>query len=85
MLKAFIEKINIPISNKRLDDLQHIQNGLVDSDENSIVQLSQSQKSKDFSWLWGNFVDTNEFINKNRSIFYPLILTTKRTLASGGT
>ena len=47
-----------------LNSSQEVYWGLVDSDEGSVVQLSQSQKSQDSYWSWIQFVHTSDSHNK---------------------
>ena len=41
----------IPIGDARLDESEHLDGGFVELDENAVLELSQSQKSQDLSWL----------------------------------
>ena len=46
------------ISDEWLDDSDHVPGGLVELDEHSVVELSQSEELQDLLWLWGKLVDT---------------------------
>ena len=46
------------ISDEWLDDSNHVPGGLVELNEDSVVELSQSEELQDLLWLWGKFVDT---------------------------
>lgn len=48
----------IPVSDIRVDMLEHIESSLVDSDESGIVDLSESEESEDSLDSWGKAVDT---------------------------
>ncbi len=47
-----------------LDSSQQVGGSLVYSDENSVVDLSQSQQSEDSDWLGIKFVNTSDSDNK---------------------
>lgn len=57
------DRENVPPCNVWLDKLEHLQVGLVDTDESSIVDLSESEELKDSANLWGNTVDTSDSDN----------------------
>jgi len=46
------------ICDKWLDDSNHVPGGLVELDEHTVVELSQSEELQDLLWLWGKLVDT---------------------------
>ena len=46
------------ISDEWLDDSNHVPGGLVELNEDSVVELSQSEELQDLLWLWGKLVDT---------------------------
>jgi hypothetical protein len=54
---------NVPPCNVWLDELEHLEVGLVDTDESSIVDLSESEELKDSANLWGNTIDTSDSDN----------------------
>lgn len=41
-----------------LDDSEHVHGGLVVLEEDSVVDLSQSEESQNLLWFWGDGVDT---------------------------
>jgi len=67
---TFIDKFSdrllvwIPPSNVRLTDSQHINSSLIKFDENSIVDLSESEKLQSFANLWVDLVDTTNSDDK---------------------
>ena len=46
------------VSDEWLDHLDHVPGGLVELDEHTVVQLSQSEELQDLLWFWGKLVDT---------------------------
>ena len=48
-----------------LHNSEHVHSGLVHLDENSVMDLSETQKSEDLSWLWSESNDTTDTNNKN--------------------
>jgi hypothetical protein len=46
------------VSHEWLNDSNHVPGGLVELDEHSVVQLSQSEELQDLLWLRGELVDT---------------------------
>ena len=66
MIKSFIvhehytkkKKLYWPISNIRLHDSQHVHGGLVQLNENAIVDLKQTEQLKDFSHFRAHTIDT---------------------------
>jgi len=48
----------ITVGNEWLNHLDHVPCGLVEFDENGVVQLSQSEELQDFLWLWCKLSDT---------------------------
>lgn len=72
----------ISVGDVGLNESEHLDGGFVQLYEDTIVELSESQQGQHFSWLGMDSIDT---ILINRHKQYPLILTTKATLASGGT
>ena len=51
---------NLPISDIWLNKSEHLLSCLGHLDENTIVDLEETQKLEDFSGLGGNFVDTTD-------------------------
>jgi hypothetical protein len=58
-------EVGISPSNVGLNNLQHVEGGLVDSKEDSIVDLSKSHQLEDFSRLGVDLVDTSNSNNKS--------------------
>lgn len=50
----------ISIGDEWLDHLEHVPGGLVQLDEDTVVDLSQSEKLQDLLWLWSKLVDTTK-------------------------
>ena len=48
----------VSVGNEWFNHLDHVPGGFVQFDENSVVQLSQSEKLQDLLWLWGKLSDT---------------------------
>ena len=61
---SFVDKLAdslsgwITVGNEWFDHLDHVPGSFVKLDENSIVQLSQSEELQDFLWLWSKLSDT---------------------------
>ena len=61
---SFVDKLAdslsgwITVGNEWFDHLDHVPGSFVKLDENSIVQLSQSEELQDFLWLWCKLSDT---------------------------
>jgi len=51
-------QVGVTVSNPWLDDLQHLEGGLCHSDENTVVDLKETEELEDLAWLWCNLVDT---------------------------
>merc|ERR1712156_1072453 len=45
---------------------QHVDGGLVQFDENTIVDLSETEKLQNFANLWGNLIDTTDTHDKSQ-------------------
>ena len=56
----------VTVSNVRLDQLQQLGGSLGDLDEDTSVDLLQSQQLHDLSWLWSNLVDTLDSDDENQ-------------------
>lgn len=50
----------ITVGDVWLNSSQHVDRGLVDSDEDSVVELSEPQKSENSNDLWVQLVDTTD-------------------------
>ena len=46
------------VSHEWLDHSDHVPGSLVELNESTIVELSQSKELQDLLWLWGKLVDT---------------------------
>jgi len=57
-------EVGISKSNVWFDALQHVQSGSSQSDENTIVNLSQSQELQDLLWFRSQTVDTSDTNDK---------------------
>jgi hypothetical protein len=55
----------ITIDNVWLDQAKHVDGGSSNLDEDSVVDLSESQQLEDLSWLRGDLVDTSDTNNKS--------------------
>lgn len=53
-------EVGIAIGNPRLDDLDHLGGGLGDADEDTVVDLEETEELKDLARLRGNLVDTTK-------------------------
>ena len=49
---------SISVSDEWLDHLDHVPGGLVELDEHTVVQLSESEELQDLLWLWGKLTNT---------------------------
>jgi hypothetical protein len=73
---SFVDKITdclsiwVSVGDKRFNSLKHVKSGLVDSDEGSVVQLSQSEQSEDFLNSWVDVVDTLDSDNESNFGFW---------------
>lgn len=51
-------EVGVTVGNPRLDNLDHLSGGLGDADEDTVVDLEETEKLKDLAGLGGNLVDT---------------------------
>lgn len=51
-------EVGVTVGDPRLDDLDHLGGGLSDLDENSVVDLEETEKLEDLAGLGGDLVDT---------------------------
>jgi len=56
----------IPVCDVGFNSSEHIDGGFVDSDENSVVELSQSEESHDSNDLGVEFINTSDSNNKGK-------------------
>lgn len=52
----------VSIGDEWLDHLEHVGGGLVQLDEDTVVDLSKSEQLQDLLWLWSKLVDTIKVI-----------------------
>ncbi len=89
-------KDKLPPGDVWLGNSQHVDCGLVQSDENTIVNLSQTEQFQGLSDFRVNTVDTRKKIkrisfllkfcdNNFLAVVYPLVRTTKARLGWAGT
>lgn len=62
-------QVRVTISNVWLSQLQQFRSSLGNSDENTSVDLVQSQQLHDLSWLWWDLVDTLDSDNEGQFWF----------------
>ena len=51
-------EVGISVGDPRLDDLEHLEGGLGEADEDAVVDLNETQKLKDLAGLGCDLVDT---------------------------
>jgi len=51
-------EVGVAVGNPRLDDLDHLRGGLGDADEDTVVDLEETEKLKDLARLGRDLVDT---------------------------
>jgi hypothetical protein len=81
-------EVGVSIGNPGLDHLEHLESGLCQADEDTIVDLEETEELEDLARLGRNLVDTvivNNGLRYTDSDAYPLIRTTKTSLSSAGT
>jgi len=59
-------EVGIAIGNVWVDDGQHLLCSLGQTNENTVVDLEESEKLEDLAWLGGNLVDTLDSDNKDQ-------------------
>lgn len=72
-------EVGITVGDVRVDDCQHLLCGLGQSDEDTIVDLKESEKLEDLSWLGCHLVDTLDSDDKDKLV---LLLHIERSLLS---
>ena len=50
------------VGDERLDHSEHVHGGSVELDEDTVVELSESEELQNLLWLWSKLTDT---INKS--------------------
>jgi len=81
-------EIGVSIGNPGLDNLEHLEGGLCQADEDTIVDLEEAEELKDLARFRRNLVDTvmvNKRLRNKDGGSYPLMRTTKTSLSSAGT
>jgi hypothetical protein len=82
-------EIRVSVGDPWLNDLEHLKGGLGQTNEDTIVDLEETEKLEDLAGLRSNLVDTEEPLvgSSDRGMWYayPLIRTTKTNLFSAGT
>jgi hypothetical protein len=51
-------EVGVTVGNVRVDDGKHLRGGLVQADEDTVVDLEKTQQLEDLAGLGGNLVDT---------------------------
>lgn len=59
-------EVGVSVGDIWVDDGQHFLRGLRELDKDTIVDLEESEKLEDLSWLGGNLVDTLDSDNKDK-------------------
>lgn len=59
-------EVGVTVGNPRLDNLDHLSGGLGDADEDTVVDLEETEKLKDLAGLGGNLVDTLDADNEDQ-------------------
>jgi len=80
----------VTIGDPRVNNLKHLGGGLGELDEDTVVDLKETEELKDLARLRGDLVDTedkcyHQTVNVCDEVTNPLIRTTKASLASAGT
>lgn len=57
-------EVRLSVGNVWLDEGQHLRGSLGELDEDSVVDLQESEQLHDLSWLWWDLVDTLDTDNK---------------------
>lgn len=59
----------VTVSNERLNKAKHLDGGTIDSDENTIVDLSQPKQLQNLLYLWRNSDDTTDADDEHKLFF----------------
>lgn len=85
-------QVGVTVGDPRLNNLDHLSDGLGDADEDTVVDLKQTQQLEDLAGLGGDLVDTERLSVNCVQMFlgqvgktYPLIRMMKINLDSSGT
>jgi len=61
-------EVGVSVSNPWLDDLEHLEGGLGHADEDTIVDLDETEELEDLARLWCNLVDTFDTDNEDQLV-----------------
>lgn len=84
-------EVRVTVSDVRVDDGEHLRGSLVQTDEDTVVDLKKSEKLEDLPGLGRDLVNTADTslagvgMRRKTASPYPLIRTTKTSLCSSGT
>jgi hypothetical protein len=84
-------QVGLSVSDPGLNNAEHLLSSLRQLDEDTVVDLEETEKLEDLAGLGGDLVDTIGMSAKSYGtgcgvcVAYPLMRTTKTTLASAGT
>lgn len=56
-------EVGVTVGDPWLDDLEHLEGGLGQADENTVVDLEKTEELEDLAGLWCNLVDTVDCIS----------------------
>ena len=62
-------EVGVTVSNVGLDKTEHFRGGLVQTNEDSVVDLTKAEKSEDLLDLGGDLVDTTNTDNNSKTAF----------------
>jgi hypothetical protein len=63
-LVHFYNKADAPISDIGFNETEHLLSSSCCLDENTVVDLKETQKLEDLSWLGGDLIDTEDRLSK---------------------
>lgn len=82
-------EVRLSVGDPWLDDTEHLEGGLGEADEDTVVDLEETKELEDLAGLWGDFVDTvytsgqlpsRVSQKRERNKTNPLMRTTKTSL-----
>lgn len=73
-------EIWVAVGNVWVDDCQHLLRSLCQTNEDTIVDLEESEKLQNLSWLWCNLVDTLDSDNEDK---FRLLIDVEAARLSG--
>lgn len=56
-------EVGVTVGDPWLDDLEHLEGGLGQADENTVVDLEKTEELEDLAGLWCNLVDTVDCVS----------------------